>query len=88
MFLKPNFDRVLAKKIEQSNKSVSGIELNMENDIEKAIVLDLASDIEKTAEIKIGDTIFFEPHTAIFLQNENLILIKLIDILGYEKIKG
>lgn len=88
MFLKPNFDRVLAKKLEEDNKTLSGIEFTKNDDVEKAVVLDFATKIEKSCEIEKGDIIYFEPHTAIFLQKENLILIKLIDILGYEKIKG
>ena len=85
MFLKPNFDRILAKKIEAENKTLSGIELNVENDVEKAEVLDIAKNLKENCEIEIGDTIYYEPFLAVNLEKENLVLIKLIDILGYEK---
>ena len=85
MFLKPNFDMILAKKVETENKTLSGIELNIENDVEKAVVLEIAKNLKENCEVKIGDTIYYEPFLAVNLEKENLVLIKFIDILGYEK---
>ena len=85
MLIKPNFDRILAKKIVENNKSFSGIEFKEEIEIEKAIVLDVSNNLKNISNIKVGDFIYFEPFSAISLPKENLILIKEIDVLGYEK---
>ena len=84
MLFKPNFDRILAKKIEADNKTVGGIEFTRESDVEKARVLSVAKGLENISEIKVGYTIYFEPHTAISLPQENLIVIKEMDVLGFE----
>lgn len=85
MFFKPNFDRILAKKIvEKEQKTYTGIEFKTEADVEKALVIDVSKQLENTSEIKVGFTIFYEPQVAINLPKENLIVIKEIDILGFE----
>ena len=87
MFFKPNFDRILAKKIPKETKTISGIEFKNESDVEKAVVISVANKLENLSDINVGFTIYYEPFTAISLPQENLILIKEIDILGYEEPK-
>ena len=87
MFIKPSFDRILAKKIEEENKTITGIELKESTTVKKAIVIDIAKKIEENEEISVGDTIYYEPYTVLDLEKNNLILVKYIDVLGYEKKK-
>ena len=85
MLIKPNYDRVLAKKIVETQQTLSGIQFKQETQIEKAVVVDISHEIANSTQIKIGNTIFYESFNAIELGKDNLILIKQIDILGYEK---
>jgi len=93
MKITPLFDRVLLKPVEQTNTLESGLILaSSQVKLPRAAVVSLGSGLTITEtgtkiadfEVKIGDTVIFEEHTAnkITLGKENFYLIKQTDILG------
>ena len=94
MQFKPLFDRVLAKPIENQIVTKSGISLEAITKIEvkKAKVEKIGEGIFEDGtfvemKVKEGYIIYYEEHTTvkINLENEDYILIKQTDILGFEE---